>query len=95
MPSYLSFKSLVFYQLGTAPPSTLFTLDEKKEIADPYVIAKAKSTPSSYVVTEDGYNYPEGTRTEEDDTIASVCEKMKIPCINLKDFIDLEITQPP
>ena len=57
-------------------------------VADPFVIAKAKSI-SGCVVTEDGFNI-KGELKENVVKLASVCKKLDVPCLNLNDFMRQE-----
>ena len=57
-------------------------------VADPFVIAKAKSI-SGCVVTEDGFNV-KGELKENVVKLASVCKKLDVSCLNLNDFMRQE-----
>ena len=57
-------------------------------VADPFVIAKAKSI-SGCVVTEDGFNV-KGELRENVVKLASVCKKLDVPCLNLNNFMRQE-----
>ena len=57
-------------------------------VADPFVIAKAKSI-SVCVVAEDGFN-TKGELKENVVKLATVCKKLDVPCLNLDNFMRQE-----
>ena len=54
-----------------------------KPVADPFVIAKAKSIEDGCVVTEEA-NRPHAAK------IPNICTHFQIPCMNLEKFMELE-----
>ncbi len=64
-------------------------IKQSVDIADPFLIAKARCIKNGCVVTKDGY-YQDGKLKLNNPAPPFICNHFKIPCLNIEQFMEKE-----